>query len=63
MMDDKKEITIADLYPTLSPEEQAKAEYTLHRYLDVVRSIFDDLEKSGKLEDVLLEIRFRVNTF
>ena len=36
-----KEIGIADLYPELSSEEQAKAEFNLLGYLDVVRRIFE----------------------
>lgn len=35
------EITIADLYPELSPDEQAEAEFNLLGYLDVVRRIFE----------------------
>lgn len=33
--------TIADLYPELSPEQQAEAEFYLSGYLDVVRRIFE----------------------
>lgn len=35
------EITIADLYPGLSPEKQAEAEYRMLRYLTVVKEIFE----------------------
>lgn len=34
-------ITIADLYPDLSPERQAEAEYRLLRYLALVKRIFE----------------------
>ena len=43
-MEDDKEITIADLYPDLSPEEWEEAEYRLLQYLAVVRSIWDQYE-------------------
>jgi len=39
----KSDITIADLYPGLSPEQQAEAEYRLLRYLAVVRDIFEQI--------------------
>jgi hypothetical protein len=35
------EITIADLYPNLTPNEQAEAEYRMLRYLAVVKEIFE----------------------
>lgn len=35
------DITIADLYPELSPEEQAEAKENWLRYLQVVRRIFE----------------------
>jgi len=58
---EEKEITIADLYPTLTPAEQAEAEFNLLGYLDVVRRIFErisienpklltKLEKSASLK-------------
>jgi hypothetical protein len=37
----ENEITIADLYPELSVEQQAEAEYYLSGYLGVVRRIFE----------------------
>lgn len=44
------DITIADLYPDLSPEEQAEAEYRLLRYLAVVKDIFEEIcETNPKL--------------
>lgn len=49
MLNDKK-ITIADLYPELSPEEQAEAEYNLKQYVRAVKAIYDRLveENGGK---------------
>lgn len=38
------EITIQDLYPELSPEQQAEAVYYLDRYIEVVRGIFERVE-------------------
>lgn len=38
---EENEITIADLYPNLPPEQQAEAEYRLLRYLAVVKGIFE----------------------
>ena len=60
-MSKQKEITISDLYPNLTPEEQAEAEFNLLGYLDVVRRIFErisienpklltKLEKSASLK-------------
>ena len=37
----KNDITVADLYPDLSTEEQHEAEYRMLRYLAVVREIFE----------------------
>lgn len=36
---DEAEVTIADLYPGLTREQQEEAEYYLTRYLDLVRRI------------------------
>ncbi len=58
---EEKEITIAGLYPNLTPDEQAEAEFNLLGYLDVVRRIFErisienpklltKLEKSASLK-------------
>lgn len=38
---DEQAISIGDLYPELSPEQQAEAEYYLTRYLEIVRKIFE----------------------
>jgi hypothetical protein len=34
-------VTIQDLYPGLSPEQQQEAAYNLGRYLELVRRIFE----------------------
>lgn len=52
MKDDEKEITIQDLYPDLTPEQQEEAEFNLLGYLDVVKRIYERLEAEGKLEDL-----------
>lgn len=36
-----KQLTIADLYPDLTPEQQAEAEFYLNRYIAIVRRIFE----------------------
>lgn len=38
-------VTISDLYPDLSPEEQQEAAYWLGRYLAVIRKIFERNEQ------------------
>lgn len=38
---EEKEITISVLYPDLTPEQLAEAEFNLLGYLDVVRRIFE----------------------
>jgi hypothetical protein len=50
-MVDKDKITIQDLYPDLTPEEQAEAERNLLAYLDVVRRIFERLKEEGRLDE------------
>jgi len=57
-MDPEDLITISDLYPELSPEEQQEAEQSLKDYLQVVKKIYDRLQAEGKLEDVLLRIQY-----
>ncbi len=58
---DEKEITVADLYPELTSEQQAEAEFYLLGYLDVVRRVFErvchdhpefltELEKTASLK-------------
>ncbi len=57
-MDQDKEITIADLYPELTPEQQAEAEERLLRYLAIVRKIYDHLVETGEIDNVLLRIQW-----
>lgn len=42
-MPDKSGIDLSTLYPELSPEQLAEAEYNLMRYADVVRRIYERL--------------------
>jgi RIO-like serine/threonine protein kinase len=51
------EITIADLYPDLTPEQQSEAEYHLLRYLAVVRTIFEQIAKENP--ELLTELERR----
>ena len=45
-----RELTISDLYPELTHEQQADAEYRLLRYLGVVKHIFERIcRESPKL--------------
>ena len=60
--------TIADLYPQLSPDEQAEAAYTLNRYLDLVWRIYQRVrrqssEASGKTEESVKADKFDENPF
>lgn len=51
------EISISDLYPDLSPEEQREAEYRLFRYFAVVKEIFEEICESKP--EVLTELERR----
>ena len=51
----EKRITISELYPVLTIEEQAEAEENLLRYLAVVRRIFADI--ANQKPEILTEIR------
>jgi len=42
----ERDITIADLYPDLSPEQQQEVEYRMLRYLAVVKEIFEEICES-----------------
>jgi hypothetical protein len=57
-MDDNKEITIADLYPELTPEQQTEAQARLLQYLAIVRKIFNRLVETGEIDNVLLKIQW-----
>jgi hypothetical protein len=48
---------IEDLYPDFSPEEQREARENFDQYLSVVKRIYERLEREGKLEEALKEIR------
>lgn len=61
-MDDEKQITIQDLYPEITPEQQEEAERKLLGYLDVVTQIYERLEREGKLDD-LTEVLAREKRF
>jgi hypothetical protein len=37
----KHPITIQDLYPELTPEQQQEAEYRLKRYIDIIARIYE----------------------
>lgn len=42
-----REITVADLYPDLSPDERREAEYRLLRYLKLVKRIFERISREN----------------
>ncbi|MCD9187022.1 MAG: hypothetical protein LUM44_11355 [Pyrinomonadaceae bacterium] len=52
-----RDLTIADLYPDLSPENQKKAEYRLLRYLAVVKEVFEEVCESRP--EILTELERR----
>ena len=47
MSKEEKELAISDLYPNLTPEEQAEAEFNLAGYLEVVRRIFERVSEEN----------------
>ena len=53
----EQEPTVADLYPNLSPEQQAEAEFYLLRYLAVVKRIFERIAREQP--ELLLELEKR----
>ena len=55
-MPDENDITIADLYPELTPKQQAEAEYYLERYVAVTYKILRRLEQEGKLDWVQAQL-------
>jgi hypothetical protein len=59
---EQKPVTIADLYPNLSPEEQAEVEETFHGYPEITWRIHQRLEREGRLDEVLKEIREHRNS-
>lgn len=56
---DEKTSTIADLYPSLTTEEQADAEETLRRYLAVTKRIYQYI--SDEKPEILTELRQRAS--
>ena len=54
---EEKPITIVDLYPQLSREEQREAEDNLRRYLAVVSEILEHIQRENP--KVLTELRRR----
>ncbi len=53
----QEDITIQDLYPDLTPEQQEEAEENLVRYLELIKRIYDRHESEGTLEGWLADIR------
>jgi hypothetical protein len=53
-LENKKELTVADLYPQLTAEQQKEAEYYLLRYLAVVKRIFERIARENP--NLLLEL-------
>lgn len=55
----KKRLTIADLYPQLSQEEQQEAEYNFRRYIRLVWRIFERVrsENPTALTEILKQAR------
>ncbi len=51
----EKEITVADLYPELSPKEQTEAKEAWLRYLRVVRRIFEYI--CAEKPEILTELK------
>jgi RIO-like serine/threonine protein kinase len=41
----KKHLTISDLYPDLTPAQQQDAEYFLRRYIDLIKRIYERVER------------------
>ena len=54
---DENEITIADLYPQLTADEQAEAKENWLRYLRVVRRIFNHIVREKP--EILTELEKR----
>ena len=54
MLAAKKRMTIQDVYPDLSPEEQAEAEYNLREYALLVWRIYERVKRENP--ELLTEI-------
>ena len=59
--DKNKSFSIEELYPDFTPEEQAEAEYTLKRYVNLVWRIYRQVRRENpqKLTKELLNARFK----
>lgn len=55
-MKDMEALTLRDLYPHLSDEELAEAEYNLERYLKLVMRIGERLQAEGRLDELTREL-------
>lgn len=56
-LQDDKRLTVSDLYPQLTPEQQKEAEYFLLGYLAVVKRIFERIARENP--KLLLELEKR----
>lgn len=54
---DSDNITITDLYPELTPEQQADAEYRLLGYLEIIKRIFERVCRENP--EILTELEER----
>ena len=55
--DDEKPISLTELFPELSEEEQREAEENLRQYLAVIRRIFEHVQANNP--KILTELRRR----
>ena len=46
----RKAPAIAGLYPDLSPKQQEEARYFLHRYLDLIKRIYERIEREKQAQ-------------
>jgi hypothetical protein len=56
-----KPITIGDLYPEFSPEEQEEAQANRRACLAVVKRVYDGLKEEGRLEFFIFYFLCRSN--
>lgn len=47
---EENNVTFAELYPELTPAQQAEAEYYLTRYVEVIQGIFERLQRQKLTE-------------